>query len=196
MANPASQVFTSHDRALDTAKQVAMVIGASLFVALCARVSVPLPFTPVPLTMQNLAVLLVGLALGSRRGFAALVLYLVEGASGMPVFSPVVSPAGAGGLGQLFGVTGGFLLAYPFVAALAGWIFERGKGTFARAATAASLAEMVLFASGILWLAAFTHSLARAAYFGLYGFIFAEIIKIMLAAAIASGWRRLHKAGS
>lgn len=192
MANPASQVFTSHDRALDTAKQVAIVIGASLFVALCARVSVPLPFTPVPLTMQNLAVLLVGLALGSRRGFAALILYLVEGASGLPVFSP----AGAGGLGQLFGVTGGFLLAYPFVAALAGWIFERGKGTFARAATAASLAEMVLFASGILWLAAFTHSLARAAYFGLYGFIFAEIIKIMLAAATASGWRRLHKAGS
>jgi biotin transporter BioY len=55
---------------------------------------------------------------------------------------------------------------------------------------------MVLFASGILWLAAITHSLAQAAYFGLYGFIFAEIIKIMLAAAIASGWRRLHKAGS
>jgi biotin transport system substrate-specific component len=192
MANPASQALTSHDRALDTAKQVAIVIGASLFVALCARVSVPLPFTPVPLTMQNLAVLLVGLALGSRRGFAALVLYLVEGASGMPVFSPV----GAGGLVQLFGVTGGFLLAYPFVAALAGWIFERGKGTFARAVTAASLAEMVLFAGGILWLAAFTHSLARAAYFGLYGFIFAEVIKIMLAAAIASGWRRLHKAGS
>jgi biotin transport system substrate-specific component len=192
MANPAAEIFTAHDRALDTAKQVAIVIGASLFVALSARVSVPLPFTPVPLTMQNFAVLLVGLTLGSRRGFAALVLYLVEGASGMPVFSP----AGRGGLAQLFGATGGFLLVYPFVAALAGWIFERGKGTFARAATAGSLAEIVLFTGGILWLAALTHSLARAAYFGLYGFIFAEIIKIMFAAAIASGWRRLHKAGS
>jgi len=67
---------------------VAIVIAASLFVALCARVTVPLPFTPVPLTLQNFGVLAVGLLLGSRRGFAALALYLVEGAFGLPVFSP------------------------------------------------------------------------------------------------------------
>src|SRR5882724_2191265 len=87
--------------------QVAVVVSASLFVAVCARVSVPLPFTPVPLTLSNFAVLLVGLALGSRRGFAALALYLAEGASGLPVFSP----AGPGGILQLLGPTGGFLLA-------------------------------------------------------------------------------------
>ena len=69
------------------AKQAAIVIAASLFVALCARVTVPLPFTPVPLTLQNFGVLAVGLLLGSRRGFAALALYLVEGACGLPVFS-------------------------------------------------------------------------------------------------------------
>ena len=68
------------DRALGWARQGAIVVGASLFVALCARVTVPLPFTPVPLTLQNCGVLLVGLLLGSRRGFAALFLYLVEGA--------------------------------------------------------------------------------------------------------------------
>ncbi len=123
MAKPATQILSTHDRALDGAKQVAIVIGASLFVALCARASVHVPFTPVPFTMQDFGVLLVGLNLGSRRGFAALVLYLAEGASGMPVFSP----GGLGGIAQLFGITGGFLLAYPFVAALAGWIFERGK---------------------------------------------------------------------
>ena len=105
--------------AREIAKQVAIVVAASLFVALCARVSVPLPFTPVPLTLQNFGVLTVGLLLGSRRGFAALALYLAEGAFGLPVFS-----MGAG-VAYLLGPTGGFLMAYPVVAFVAGWIFEQ-----------------------------------------------------------------------
>ena len=99
MAKPASLALDRGSRALYWAEQVAIVVSASLFVALCARVTVPLPFTPVPLTLQNFGVLLVGLTLGSRRGFAALALYLVEGASGMPVFNP----AGPGGVAQLSG---------------------------------------------------------------------------------------------
>src|ERR1700693_2042893 len=113
------------DRGREWARQVGLVITASLFVALCARVTVPLPFTPVPLTLQNFGVLLVGFTLGSRCGFAALALYLVEGAAGMPVFNP----AGPGGIAQLLGATGGFLLAYPFVAGLAGGVMEGGKGS-------------------------------------------------------------------
>jgi biotin transport system substrate-specific component len=140
----------------------------------------------VPLTLQNFAVLLVGLLLGSRRGFAALMLYLIEGMSGLPVFSP----AGAGGPAQLFGITGGFLLAYPLVAFVAGYTFERGKKTFARAAIAGILAEALLFAGGLAWLYAFTHSLAKAAYIGLYWFLAAEVIKVMAAAGIASRWLR------
>jgi biotin transport system substrate-specific component len=128
----------------------------------------------------------VGLTLGSRRGFAALVLYLAEGVAGMPVFSPT----GPGGLAQLLGPTGGFLLAYPFVAGLAGWIAERGTMSFARATAAGVLAEIVLFAGGLAWLAVLTHSLAQAVKWGLYWFVFAEIIKVMLSAAIAIGWRR------
>ena len=120
MARPATQILGTQDRILDGAGQVAIVVGASLFVALCARIVLPLPFTPVPLTLQNFGVLLVGLVLGSRRGFAALALYLSEGLIGMPVFSPT----GPGGLAQLLGPTGGFLLAYPLVAGIAGWIFE------------------------------------------------------------------------
>ena len=192
MEKTATQTLSSHDRALGGALQVALVVGASLFVALCARVTLPLPFTPVPLTLQNFGVLLVGLTLGSRRGFAALVLYLVEGAVGMPVFNP----AGHGGVAQLFGLTGGYLLAYPFVAALAGWIMERGKKSFARAAVAGVLAEIVLFAGGISWLAMLTHSFAQAVRFGLYWFVFAEVIKVMSAAGIAAGWHRIHKAHS
>jgi biotin transport system substrate-specific component len=100
----------------------AIVIAASLFVALCARVTVPLPFTPVPLTLQNFGVLAVGLLLGSRRGFAALALYLVEGACGLPVFSPSIV-LGVG-IARILGPTGGFLLAYPLVAFVAGYIYE------------------------------------------------------------------------
>src|SRR6266403_3694392 len=113
-------------------KQAAIVVSASLFVALCARVTVPLPFTPVPLTLQNFGVLVVGLVLGPRRAFAALVLYLAEGAAGLPVFNPT----GPGGIAQLMGPTGGYLLAYPLVAGLAGFLIERGRKTFARAAVA------------------------------------------------------------
>jgi biotin transport system substrate-specific component len=166
--------------------QVALVVSASLFVALCARITIPLPFTPVPLTVQNFGVLLVGLLLGSRRGFAALALYLAEGAMGLPVFSPM----GPGGIAQLIGPTGGYLMVYPLVAALAGYIVERGAKSFARAAIASLLGEILLFAGGLTWLYMLTHSLAKAAYLGLYWFISAEVIKVLCAAAIATRRRR------
>src|SRR2546425_11213636 len=123
MQKTATQILSRHDRGLEWALQIAVVAGASLFVALCARLTLPLPFTPVPLTLQNFAVLLVGMTLGSKRGFAALALYLAEGLAGLPVFNPT----GPGGLAQLLGPTGGFLMVYPLVAALAGWIMERGR---------------------------------------------------------------------
>jgi len=190
MARSAIQTLaTPQHGALEASRQIAIVVGASLVVALCARITIPLtPLTPVPLTMQNLGVLLVGMMLGSRRGFAALVLYLVEGMAGLPVFNPT----GPGGPAQLFGITGGFLLIYPFVAFLAGYIFEHGKKTFLRAAVAGLLAEILLFAGGLTWLYIFTHSLAKAAYLGLYWFLAAEVIKIMLAAAISNRWRATH----
>jgi biotin transport system substrate-specific component len=191
MAKPVTGILATQSRALDGAGQVVIVVAASLFVALCARVTLPLPFTPVPLTLQNFGVLLVGLMLGPRRAFAALVLYLAEGSMGMPVFNPM----GPGGIAQLLGPTGGFLLAYPFVAGIAGWIFESQKQnkTFARAALACLLAEILLFTCGLAWLAVLTHSIAQAVRFGLYWFVFAEVIKIMSAAALASGWQRFQK---
>jgi biotin transport system substrate-specific component len=187
MAKSAIQTLgSSQDRALEASRQVALVVGASLVVALCARITIPLmPLTPVPLTVQNMGVLLVGMMLGSRRGFAALALYLVEGAVGLPVFNPT----GLGGIAQLFGPTGGFLMVYPFVAFLAGYVFERGTKSLPRAAIAGLLAEILLFTGGLTWLYVFTHSLAKAAYLGLYWFLAAEVIKVMLAAGIANRWR-------
>jgi biotin transport system substrate-specific component len=188
MTKPSIATLRSpQERAFEAAWQIATVVGASLFVGLCAHITIPLPFTPVPLTVQNFGVLLVGLMLGSRRGFAALALYLAEGAIGMPVFSPT----GVGGVAQLLGVTGGYLIMYPMVAGLAGFIFERGRKTFARAAIAGLLAEVLLFAGGVAWLYIFTHSLARAAYLGVYWFLAAEVLKVLFAAVIGTRWQRI-----
>jgi biotin transport system substrate-specific component len=187
MSSSATQVASPRSRAFEITTQIAIIVSASFFVALCARIYIPLPGTPVPLTVQNLGVLLVGLALGSRRGFAALALYLVEGATGLPVFSP----HGLGGIAQILGPSGGYLVAYPFVAALTGYIFERGKPTFARATFASIAGEVLLFTFGISWLYVLTHSLARALSFGLYWFILAEVIKIMLAAGAVRSWQAL-----
>jgi len=186
MARVATQALERPSKAVEWTKQAAIVIGASLFVALCARVTVPLPFTPVPLTLQNFGVLLVGLLVGSRRGFAALALYLVEGASGLPVFNPT----GPGGIAQIVGPTGGFLMAYPLVAFTAAWIYEHTSRHFAGAALAGLAGEVVLFAGGLGWLFVLTHSVTQAFKWGLYWFAFAEIIKTLMAAGFAARWNK------
>ena len=183
-----TRTLPSYSHAL--ARNFAVVAGASLFVALCAHITLPLPFTPVPLTLQNFAVLLVGLVLGSRRGFAALGLYLAEGAMGLPFFNP----AGPGGIAQLLGPTGGYLIAYPVVAFLAGWLWERSQRGFARALLASLAAEIVLFAGGVSWLMFIAHvPFAQAAAFGLYPFLFAEVIKVMAASGAACRFRRSYQ---
>ncbi len=186
MANFELQSLGTRQRwTLEASRQAALIVGATFFVALCAHVTIPLmPLTPVPLTAQNLGVLLVGLLLGSRRGFAALMLYLIEGAAGLPVFNPT----GPGGITQLFGPTGGFLIVYPLVALVAGYVFELESKSFVRAVVSALAGEVLLFLGGLAWLYAFTHSLAKAAYLGVYWFVAAEVIKVMVAAAIASRW--------
>lgn len=174
------------ERSFGLLKRTAIVICASAVIAVCARIILPLPFTPVPLTLANFGVLLVGIALGSRRGFAAAALYLAWGAMGLPVFAP----SGPGGIAQMLGPTGGYLWAYPVIAFIAGWIAERGETSFTRNLLAAVMAEIVLFAAAISWLAIMTHSWRQAAFFGLYPFLFAEVSKVMVAAAAGRRLRR------
>ena len=173
--------------------KIFLAIGASVLVALCAHGSLPLPFTPVPLTLSDLAVLTIGLTLGPVTAFSAMMLYLLEGACGLPVFSPV----GPGGMAQLLGPTGGFLLAYPLVAATAGFVAKyvsRRTTRFAAGVIGAACASLILFASGAGWLASFPHmNLDRAIHLAVLPFVFGNLAKIVAAAGIYScvqRWRQ------
>jgi biotin transport system substrate-specific component len=168
------------------AVDVLLVIDASVLIALSAQIALPLPFTPVPLTMQPLAVLLVGAALGASRGAAAATLYLLEGLGGLPVFAQ-----GHGGAIWLVGPTAGYLYSYPAAAWLAGWFSQRGWGsTTVRAVSGMLAALAVIYAAGWSWLAIFTG--ARAAFVaGVKPFIVADIVKIALGAALLPYAQRL-----
>ncbi len=169
-------------------RQGGLALGGSMAIAIAAHVAIPLPFTPVPFTLQPLAVLLVGLLFGPELGFSTLCLYLAEGAAGLPVFQPF----GLGGVAQLAGPTGGFLLAYPFVAALAGWLFQvlRGTSRFLAGTVAGICATGLLFALGASRLAMLLHPGIHAVLLSaVVPFVPGEIVKILAAAGIASAWQ-------
>ena len=181
MSNTSVQAVAQH-RTQSISRHVLLVIGASLLMAILARFSMPLPFTPVVLTGSNLGVLFIALTLGSRRAAAAMLLYLAEGAMGLPVFSN----GGPGGIAQILGPTGGYLMAYPVAAFVAGWIAERSSKSVPRLTLAAITGEMILFAGGIAWLMSLTGvHFAQAVNWGLYPFAFAEIMKVMTAVTAA-----------
>lgn len=186
MANTAVQAVAP-TRTQSLSRNLALIIGASLLMDILGRFSVPLPFSPVPLTLANFGVLLIALTLGGRRAAAAMLLYLAEGSMGMPVFSP----AGPGRILQLVGLTGGYLMSYPVAAFLAGSIAERGARNVFRMTVAALSGEVLLFLGGVTWLTIVYHvPVSKAASWGVYPFAFAEVIKIMAAVA---GSARLHR---
>jgi biotin transport system substrate-specific component len=178
---------------------VAIRFAATLFVAVltaaAAQVSFPLPFTPVPFTLQPMIVLLGGAALGSRLGMSAQVLYLLAGIAGLPVFA--ASPLLPQGVLRLLGPTGGFLLSYPLAAFVTGRLAERGldrRYVTSVLAMAAGLA--VLFASGVAWLAWFARpagtGLDLALRQAIYPFITADMFKLIVAGSILPlAWRRI-----
>lgn len=174
--------------------KIVLAVCASAFVAICAHITVPLPFTPVPLTFSDFAVLLVGLALGPVTGFMALAMYLLEGASGMPVFNP----HGLGGVAQLFGATGGYLIAYPFAAAIAGAVsrtLARITPRFIAGLTASVLASTALMVTGTIWLGFVGHLSASTAFtLGTAPFIPGQIVKVCAAAGIFASLQRFRRA--
>ena len=170
---------------LNIAQRAAVAFAGSLFVALCAHIAMPLPFTPVPFTLQPFAVLLVGMLLGPATGFAAMVMYLCEGAAGFPVFTP----AGLPGIARLIGPSGGYLFAYPVAALLAGAIprLFKHKNRFAPMALAGAVAMIVVYTCGALWFSATLHLPLGATLSGaILPFAAFDVVKICAAAGIAS----------
>ena len=158
---------------------VMLVVAASAIIAIAAQIAISVPFSPVPLTMQPLAVLLVGVILGSKRGAAAAILYLLEGASGAPVFAQL-----HGGAVWLAGATAGYLWSYPFAAFIAGWFSEKNWGSTIAPAVAGMLVALgVIYLGGWSWLAVLTG--ARNAFVaGVAPFVIADVVKIAIAAAL------------
>ena len=161
------------------AADMLLVVAASAIIALAAQIAIPLPFTPVPLTLQPLAVILVGAALGSTRASAAATLYLLEGASGLPVFAQ-----GHGGAIWLISATAGYLYSYPVAAWLAGFVSERGWGnSTVRSMTGMLAALTVIYLGGWSWLAMLTSPRIAFAQ-GVAPFVLADIVKVAFGAAL------------
>ena len=170
----------------------ALVLGASLVIALSAQVAIQLPFSPVPITGQTMAVLLVGALLGSRRGALAVLAYIAEGLAGLPVFA-----GGAAGLARLFGPTGGYLVGFVAAAFLVGWLAERGwDRRFGTTLAAMTLGNLVIYGVGAVWLAVFVGGVSRAWSLGVVPFLPGDAIKIVLAAVLLpGGWKLLGMRG-
>jgi biotin transport system substrate-specific component len=167
------------------------VLAGSAFAAVCAHVSLPLFFTPVPLSLAPFAVLVLGLMLSPRMAAATFAAYLAEGAAGLPVFSP--SPASAG-LAHLFGPTGGYLFAYPLAAALISFLYRRMGRGYIPAFAAAAIGDILILTCGALWLAALTHiAVLQATTLAVLPFLAGDALKIAAAAAVATGAARLRR---
>lgn len=162
----------------------ALVLGGALLTAGAAQVSVPL--WPVPITGQTLAVLLVGSALGARRGALSMLVYALLGVIGLPVFA-----GGSAGFAVLVSPSGGYIVGFVAAAALVGWIAERfGDRPLRNAALSFALGTVVTFAVGMAWLAiSLGLDLQQTLEFGLYPFVLGGAVKALLGAGIISlGW--------
>ena len=173
MTTLALAVRTPRSRALG-------IVIVVIALALASQIALPLPGTPVPLTLQPFVVVLAGLLIGPTNAAAAMILYLVAGAMGAPVFAPMGPP----GLARLLGPTGGYLLAYPLAAAVAGWL-GAGRERFVSRLAAAVAGILVLYVGGLSQLVIITGSLAAATVIGVLPFAAADLVKAIVAAAVS-----------
>lgn len=176
---------------LSSAFRAAAVLFVTVLTIVAAQISIPLPFTPVPFTLQPMVVLLGGAALGARLGMASQILYIAIGLAGLPVFA--ASPVLPQGFGRLLGPTGGYLMSYPIAAFVAGYLAQRGfDRRYLTSVLAMGAGLAIIFACGVAWLAwgAPRTGLSTAVATGLVPFIPADIVKVLLAATVLPAvWR-------
>ncbi len=166
-----------------------IILFGSLFIALSSQLAINLPFSPVPITAQTLAVLLMGIILGSRRGGLCLLMYLSAGGIGLPVFAN-----GASGLVYMFGPTGGYLMGFLIAAFVIGWLAERGwDKRIVTTFFAMFIGNAIIYLFGLSWLSFFT-GIDKVFALGLYPFVIGDILKIILAIIfLPLGWKLLGK---
>lgn len=165
-----------------------LVLAGTLILAVSAQIAIPIPFSPVPMTLQPLALLLIGAAFGPMRAALTATVYLLEGAAGLPIFAQ-----GHGGVAALIGPTAGYLFAFPLAAAIAGWAAERGwtKRPLSTVPGMA-LALAVIHAGGWSWLAGAMGLGASTAFaVGVAPFLAVDAIKVVLAAALLPAAERI-----
>jgi biotin transport system substrate-specific component len=169
-------------------RDILLIFTGSLFVAAMAQVRIPLPFTPVPLTGQTFAVLLAGIALGSRRGSASMLLYLVLGAIGLPVFA-----GGATGVATLAGPTGGYLVGFIGAAWVVGRMAEHGLGRHFRSLWLVFLAgEAIIYLFGLPWLSLYV-GVQKVLITGILPFLPGDLIKLVAATLVLpSIWKLME----
>ena len=172
-------------------RSAGVVLAGSALVAVCSHISIPLWFTPVPLTLQPFAVILLGLMLSPRLAAATLGGYLLEGAAGLPVFAPGFS-LGAG-MAHLFGPTGGYLMSYPAAAALVAWTRRNVTRSFAGAALSAAAGNALILLCGFVWLTVWTHAAVDSTFaLAVLPFLPGDALKVVAAAGIAQAWERVR----
>jgi len=186
--NTFADIFRPDERTSAFIYDAIIIICGSLLVGLSAQVKIYLPFSPVPITGQTFAVLMLGALLGSRRGGLAMLVYLVEGLMGLPVFAAGV------GLAALFGPTGGYLFGFMPAAYLVGWLAEKDWDRRVLTTIAAMIiGDAVLLTFGFIWLAVLT-SVRTAFLTGVCPFIVGDILKVAFAAAVLpAGWKLLTR---
>ena len=173
-------------------RSAGVVLAGSALVAVCSHIALPLWFTPVPLTLQPFAVLLLGLMLGPRLAAATLGANLLEGAAGLPVFTPGF--ALGTGITHLLGPTGGYLMSYPAAAALVSWLRRRVARGFAGAVLSAAAGDVLILLCGFVWLAMWTHTSVGAAFtLAVLPFLPGDALKVVAAAGIARGLDRVRR---
>ena len=169
-----------------------VILAGSVFVALSSHVALPLWFTPVPLTLQPFAVLLLGLLLGPPKVAATLGVYLIEGAAGLPVFAPGLG-FGAG-LAHLFGPTGGYLMSYPAAGALISLLRGKLNRGFSGAIISAAAGNCLILICGMVWLVVWTHgSFVSGFTLAVLPFLPGDALKVVAAAAVAKGLDRVRR---
>jgi len=184
-ASTASRFRTSSGHALSPALTVVGIVGFAAAVAAASQIAIPLPLTPVPITLQPMLVVLAGMWLGPIAGAASMALYLAAGASGLPVFTPIGVP----GIARFVGPTGGYLIAYPAAAFIAGMLAARAK-SFGTRWLAAIAGIAVIYFGGIAQLSLLSGSVVHAVQMGIAPFAVLDIAKAFIAAAISGPRRR------